>query len=159
MPTGIEIRDLRQLIIRPVTVSLDLGGDGVEELLLGTALQESSAGRSLDQNGGGPGLGVWQMEPGTHDDLWRNFLGGRPLLAQRVLTWTFIGLPKAIQMIGNLYYACAMARVQYYRSPRPIPSPGDLQGQAELYKVAYNTPLGAATIEQYKRNAQGAASV
>lgn len=159
MPTGVEIKDLRQLVIRPVTISLGLGGDGVEELLLGTAIQESGAGRSLDQNGGGPALGLWQMEPRTHDDIWTNFLGNRPELAQRVLTWTFTALPKSVQMIGNLYYACAMARVQYFRSPRPIPSPGDLRGQAEMYKAVYNTPLGAATVEQYMANVKGASSV
>lgn len=154
MSTGIDPQDLRQRVIRPVTLALGLGGDAVEELLLGTALQESGCGRRLSQVGG-PALGLWQMEPETHDDLWANFLISRSPLAQIVLTWTFTGLPKAIQMIGNLYYACAMARVQYFRSPKAIPAKGDLQAQAEFYKTCYNTPKGAATVEEYIANCKG----
>lgn len=150
----IEPLDLRKYVIRPVCTYLGMGGDGVEELLLGTAAQESRLGSSIDQNGGGPALGVWQMEPATHDDLWTNFLAHRVELANRVATFLFTALPKTVQLQGNMYYACAMARIQYYRSPRPIPSAGDLQGQAEMYKIVYNTAAGAATVEQYIANAK-----
>lgn len=159
MPTGIELRDLQTLIIRPVTISLGLGGANVEELLVLTAAQESGLGRSLDQNGGGPALGVWQMEPVTHDDIWGNFLAYRAELANKILTWTFSALPKPLQMIGNLYYACAMARVQYLRSPHAIPPVGDRQGQWQIYKIAYNTALGAATEAQFMENVKGVVSV
>lgn len=151
--TGISPDDLRLRVIRPVCIAIGLGGAGVEELLLGTASQESGCGSRIVQNGG-PALGVWQMEPATHDDLWTNFLGFRADLAEKVSAFLLPGLPKAVQLIGNLYYACAMARVQYFRSPRPIPSAGDLNGQADIYKLCYNSASGAATIEEYLANAK-----
>lgn len=149
----INPRELRERIIRPVCIALDMGGAGVEELLLGTAMQESNCGAHIVQVGG-PALGVWQMEPATHDDLWQNFLSFRKPLGEKVATFCFGGLPRAVQMIGNMYYACAMARIQYYRSPLSIPVPGDIAGQAALYKTVYNTPLGAATPEQYIASAR-----
>lgn len=154
---GISVTDLRLRVIRPVTIILGLGGDGVEELLLGTAMQESGAGAYLAQLGG-PALGIWQMEPATHDDIWARFLEYRAELANRISTLLFTGLPKQVQLVGNLYYACAMARMQYFRSPHPIPSPGDLEGQAYLYKLVYNSPSGAASMDEYIANARRAIS-
>src|SRR5258708_26545125 len=36
------------------------------------------------QLGGGPAVGLFQMEPTTHDDCWTNFLNFRPVLAGKV---------------------------------------------------------------------------
>jgi hypothetical protein len=44
-----------------------------EELLLGTALQESGLIYRRQLNNG-PALGLFQMEPATHDDIWADFL-------------------------------------------------------------------------------------
>ncbi len=151
--TGISPPDLRLHVIRPVCDLLGLGGPAVEELLLGTAAQESGCGAHLAQIGG-PALGVWQMEPATHDDIWRNFLSYRDDLAKKVEMLVVYGIERAPQLAGNLYYACAMARMQYLRSPMALPAAGDLEGQAACYKKVYNTPLGAATPEQYIANAR-----
>ena len=145
--------ELRALVIAPVCNYLGLGGVVVEELLLATAMQESQCGAHLRQVGG-PALGVWQMEPRTHDDIWENFLAFRVPLAAKISTFLFTGLPRVEQLVGNLYYSCAMARVQYYRSPRPLPPAGDLEAQAAYYKIIYNTALGAATTAQYLANAR-----
>lgn len=150
---AISPSDLRTHVIRPVCDFLGLGGPAVEELLLGTAAQESGCGAHLAQMGG-PALGIWQMEPATHDDLWSNFLTYRHPLSDKVGDLLVGALPKVAQLAGNLYYACAMARLQYLRSPMAIPAAGDLDGQAACYKQVYNTPLGAATVEQYIANAR-----
>ena len=151
--TGIDVADLRD-VIRTSCNMLGLGGEPVEELLLATAMQESGCGARLTQMGGGPALGVWQMEPATHDDIWKNFLAFRAPLHASVAQLILPGIGRTEQLKGNLYYACAMARVQYYRSPRPIPSLGDLEGYAELYKLVFNSNLGAATIEEFVGNAR-----
>ena len=65
---GIDSDDLRLRVIRPTLAALDLGGEEVEALLLGTAAQESGCGRKLAQEGG-PALGVWQIEPNTQAAL------------------------------------------------------------------------------------------
>ncbi len=158
MTSGISPQDLRQLVIRPTLIYLGLDGTAAEELMLGTAAQESRCGANLAQIGG-PALGVWQIEPATHDDIWANFLTFRPQLANKISTLLFTGLPKQVQLVGNLYYACSMARVQYFRSATPLPAAGDLEGQAAFYKLAYNTPAGARSVEQYMRNAQGVLNV
>lgn len=146
---------LRELI----RITLDflgpqLNGEAAVELLLGTAAQESGDGEFIFQVGGGPALGVWQMEPATHDDIWQNYLAYRKDLSARMERLVLDAFPKASQMSGNIFYACAMARVQYLRSPLPLPAAGDLKGQAELYKQVYNTPGGAATIDEYLKNAK-----
>lgn len=153
MTQGISPQDLRYQIIRPSLEAIGLGGDGAEELLLGTAAQESGCGARLLQVSG-PALGLWQMEPGTHADIWANFLVFRKELATRVSTLLVAGLSKQAQLVGNLYYSCAMARVQYLRSPHAVPAPGDLEAQAQLYKVCYNTPGGAASVDEYIANAR-----
>lgn len=145
--------DLRTYIIKPTLDKLEMGGEAAEELLLGTAAQESACGARLVQLGG-PALGLWQMEPQTHDDIWINYLRFRAPLAGAVGGFLFNALPHVSQLVGNLHYACAMARIKYARSSLPLPAAGDLAAQAAVYKQVYNTPAGKATMDEYMRNWQ-----
>ena len=141
-------------IIRPALVAIGHDGTDAEQLLLGTALQESGL-RNYRQEGGGPALGYFQMEPEDHNDIWANFLTGRKDLAARV--WLLLpsrAQPSADQLIPYPHYAAAMCRVHYLRVPEPIPT--DLAGQAAYYKAHYNTPAGAATTAEYLANWQAA---
>ncbi|MDA8232649.1 MAG: hypothetical protein M0006_15045 [Magnetospirillum sp.] len=156
---GIDIRQLRDLVVRPALEAIGLGGPAAEELMVGTILQESGGGHWLHQVGRGPAIGICQMEPATHDDLWRNFLRSRPDLAskvQRLMVEAQVGEIGASEMAGNLYYAVAMARLVYARAPEPLPPAGDLAAQAAYYKRHYNTADGAATVAQYMANWQRA---
>lgn len=153
--SGIAPADLRALVIRPALAALELGGDAAEELLLGTAAQESGCGRRLAQQGG-PALGVWQIEPATHDDLWNNFLRYRAALAAKLDGLRAAALPASAQLAGNLPYGCAIARLIYLRVPAALPAAGDLAGQAAFYKAHYNTGAGAATLAEYLDNARAA---
>ncbi len=156
---GIDIRQLRDLVVRPALDAIGLGGPAAEELMIGTILQESAGGHWLHQVGRGPAIGICQMEPATHDDLWRNFLRSRPDLAskvQRLMVEAQVGEIGASEMAGNLYYAVAMARLVYARAPEPLPPAGDLAAQAAYYKRHYNTADGAATVAQYMANWQRA---
>jgi hypothetical protein len=49
MSVGIDPLDLRKLVIAPALALIGLGGAAAEELMLGTALQESGCGRRLAQ--------------------------------------------------------------------------------------------------------------
>lgn len=153
---GIDPRQFRALIIRPACAALSLGGDAAEELLLGTAIQESGCGQFLHQEGGGPALGVFQMEPEDHDDIWRNYLPGRPALSAAVKAMLPPGADRLGQLVSNLVYAAAMARIHYARVPEMLPASGDLKGQAAYYKAHYNTAGGAATPAEYIANWQRA---
>ena len=64
------------LVIRPALEKLSLWSLSAEELVLGTAIVESGL-TYLKQHGDGPALGLWQVEPATHDELYTNFLNFR----------------------------------------------------------------------------------
>ncbi|MEO5364675.1 MAG: hypothetical protein H7838_13810 [Magnetococcus sp. DMHC-8] len=146
---GLDPQQLRDLVIRPTLQRLDLWSDAAEELVLGTAIQESGL-RYLQQLGGGPARGLWQMERPTHDDIWQNFLHGRTKLGLNILG-PYVK-PDHARLASDLAYACAMCRVHYLRCPDMLPSAGDIDGQAAYWKAWYNTPLGKGTVEQYIAN-------
>jgi len=132
-------------VIRPTLKSLDLWSIEAEQLVLGTACQESECGRWLKQLGGGPAVGIYQMEPATHDDIWKNFLEYKEVLVDKLAAFYFDG--NSNELVGNLYYATAMCRIHYLRVPEAIPV--GLRKQAEYWKRFYNTELGAGTIDEY----------
>jgi hypothetical protein len=143
----------RSNVVRPVLQRLALWSPVAENLLVGTALQESLL-TYTQQLGGGPALGYFQMEPATHDDCWKNFLKYRAVLASKVRTFLqnddSTSIPDAKIMIDNPYYAAAMCRVRYYRVPTALPSdPNDIMSLANYWKQWYNTPLGAGKPQEY----------
>lgn len=149
--SSLDVKQLGTLVVRPTLDYLGMGGPVAEALMLGTAAQESGF-RKLHQDWGGPALGLWQMEPETEDDIHGSFLRYRPELASKVASLTLPPRPGVDQLVGNLYYACAMARISYYRSPQALPSTVDLEALGKLYKLVYNTPGGAATVEEWVVN-------
>lgn len=144
-------QQLMEHIIRPALAALQLGGQGAEELVLGTACQESECGRYIVQIGGGPALGPFQMEPATHQDLHANFINHRPLLRIRLNSLSK-GIGDAQEMVWNWRYAAAMCRIHYYRKRDALPSAGNLSGQAHYWKQHYNTFLGKGTVQEYVDN-------
>lgn len=150
---SINAKQLRELVIRPTLKFIGHYSQAAEELLMGTAAVESNLGEYLHQIGGGPALGIFQMEPATHDDIWKHYLQYAASLSGAVTMLT----PKreAKQLIGNLYYAAAMARVHYLRDPHLLPPADDVEAQARYWKRVYNTRLGRGTeahyIEAYNR--------
>lgn len=143
-----DLEQLRELVIRPTLKHLGLWSLAAENLVLGTALVESKA-EYLHQVRG-PALGIFQMEPATHDDIWENFLKFRKDLALKV---TELTTPAAIthganEMVGNLYYATAMCRILYRRVREELPHEKDADGMARFYKRYYNTELGKSSVEK-----------
>jgi hypothetical protein len=139
---------LTKYVIRPVLKDLGLYSENAEKLVLGTACVESDCGRWLKQLGDGPALGIYQMEPATHDDIWENYLDGNRKLSSGAKFYIADYTPRlADEMISNLAYATAMCRVHYLRFADPIPD--NLPGQAAYWKRYYNTPLGKGTVEDY----------
>lgn len=148
----IDPRILTEDKIRPTLKKLGLLSRTAEQLLLGTACQESHCGTYRRQLGGGPALGIFQMEPATHDDIWKNFLAHRSGLARLVKSLTHSDKPSAEEMVENDKYAAAMCRVHYLRVPYALPAAGDIEAQAHYWKRWYNTPQGRGTVEEYLAN-------
>jgi len=147
----IEPSHLLKYVIRPVLKDLGLWSVPAEQLVLGTACQESECGRWLHQLGAGPALGIYQMEPATHNDIWDNFLEYKPDLVEKLKRFHInLAEDTECELMGNLYYATAMCRVNYLRMPGAIPD--YLGGQAQYWKTFWNTELGAGTIQEYIDN-------
>jgi hypothetical protein len=144
----IDLDQFRDYVIEPTLEDLGMLSTSAVELVLGTALQESHL-TYIKQLGEGPALGVCQMEPNTHDDIWENFLKYRNVLSDAVLD---IGGPNAPELIWNLKYSVAMCRVHYRRVRSPLPQAGDVAGQAQYWKTYYNTELGKGTTQEYIDN-------
>lgn len=150
---GMDARQVARYIIGPVHDRLHMGGMAAAQLSVGTGFVESRF-VYLDQieRGGdrrpGPAFGPWQMERATHDDCHKNYISRRPGLSDIVRQFAIGGAGTAEQMQGNLYYAAAMCRIEYYRKPFAMPDPGDYQAMARIWKKYYNTYLGAGKIEE-----------
>lgn len=146
----------REKTIRPTLEDVSaesgvpLAGTAAEELLLGTALHESGGLRYREQLRG-PALGLFQVEPFTHDDMWRYLDARKPALAKTIRTFFTPAGDKieAALLRADDGYAVIMARVKYLSVPAALPPAGDLAAQAAYWKKYYNTPLGKGTVEQY----------
>lgn len=143
-----NLEQLRELVIRPALKHIDLWSAAAENLVLGTALVESKA--EYIHQVRGPALGLWQMEPATHDDIWANYLRYQHELTDKLdeLTTPAAITHGAQELIGNLYYGAAMCRILYRRVREPLPSERDAEGMARYWKRFYNTELGAGTVEK-----------
>lgn len=64
-------------------------------------------------------------------------------------------LESKVNLIGNLYYQCAIARCKYLMSPEPLPAHDDVEGMAKYWKKWYNSEDGKGTaqgfIEKYNK--------
>jgi len=99
------------------------------------------------QVGSAVAKGIFQMENATHDDIWANYLRYHHDLALGICQLS--PTHHSDDLINNDPYAIAMARVQYLRCPEAIPAPTDIEGIWRLYKLRYNTPMGAATHDEF----------
>lgn len=143
---SIRADHMLRFVIEPTLKRIGLYSHESAMLLLGTAAHESHLGTYLRQHPHGPALGVYQMEPATHDDCWANYLFYRQHLVDRLWSARLPGREPSL-LITDLGYATAMARIQYLRDPKPVPS--TLKGQAETWKNHWNTAKGAGTVGQY----------
>jgi hypothetical protein len=155
---------LRDLVIRPCLKAIDQiipYSETAVELMMLTAAQESFLGRALKQYGG-PAMGLYQIEPNTHHDIWQNFLAYHKVDIETVSAkagWK-ITEPKDRWLFSNLDYATIVARIKYRMYKDPLPVIGDtttmtgpaITAIAQYWKKAWNTPLGKGTVEEACKN-------
>ena len=141
---------------RPATIE-EIG------LMIGTAFVESDNKYRFQKNDG-PARGIWQMEPGETgaQDIFTNYLSyqndKRRKKLYKKLTQIWLGLDAVpffvpskkelgIHLACNDWFACAMARLQYYRVPKPLPT--TVHGLAKYWKTWYNSIAGKGTEEKF----------
>ena len=118
---------LRSMVIRPALTKINLWSRSAEELVLGTAIVEGGL-TYLKQHGEGPALGLWQIEPAIHDDLYTNFLNYRPELGSMLMELRAPNLSMGGNLATNLMYGAAVCRLCYYSKSDALPAAGDIEG-------------------------------
>lgn len=147
-----DATQLRENIVRRGLQALQLHSEAAENLVMGTAAQESHL-QYIHQLGGGPALSLFQMEPATHDDIWEHYLRYQEDLAARLLdAIDASGPPNAGRLEWDLLYSAMMCRIHYRRVPAALPSANDVEGLAAYWKDYYNTHLGAGTTAEFVHN-------
>lgn len=151
--TGIDAQQFSELIIEPTLKHMDMWSEAANELMLGTAVQESVICKYLHQIGG-PALGVYQIEPSTHKDVWINYLNYRKPLTDKIVTlYPYMNdFMDDDLLVYDLRYATIIARLIYFRQSEALPNKGDLLGQASYWKKYYNTLEGKGTKSAYVAN-------
>jgi len=135
----LDIVDFRDYVVIPTLKEMDMYSAAAVNLLLGTAIQESRL-TYLKQKGGGTALGVYQMEPATHEDL-------LAYASRKEIDAPLNYMSEAL--VGDMFYATVMARIHYWRRPEPLPDKDDVEGLANYWKDHYNTRLGKGTVSQF----------
>lgn len=141
--------DIREYAVRPALQMLDLWSPVAEDLVMGTAAQESHF-NFLEQIRG-PAIGLFQMEPATFRHLWTNVIPRYPKINQALNAMT-VNHPAPTEMAWNLRFAAAMCRVHYYAKPEPLPATSDPRALGLYWKRHYNTFMGKGTVDQFVAN-------
>ena len=155
----LDIKQFRECIIKPVLSELQLYSKEAEELLVFTCAVESEGGTYIKQVKG-PAVGIYQCEPATHTDIWRNYIFNHShLLSILGMNFGVHNVPDSDKLISDMRYATAIARIHYLRVLQAIPSTGNIDSIYEYYKKFYNTVAGKSSkdksIAAYNRFIKG----
>ncbi len=114
---GICARELRHYVVCPALKHLGMWCPTAENLLLGTAARESGLGFHL-KLANHQALGIYQISPRMHRNIWDHFLASKPDLASKVRGLAsqreFLSHPHH-ELATNLVYATAIAWLVYHR--------------------------------------------
>jgi len=153
---AMKYSQVKECIVIPVLKQMSIPySEEAVELLLMTIAHESNGGEYIKQIEG-PAYSIYQIEPATYKDILENYLAYRADLEADLARWGACG--EAEEMIGNMNYATAMARIHYWRVSEALPVLDRSQVELEydfLVELAhyakdhYNTHLGKATPEKY----------
>jgi len=147
----IDIDHFRLHVVRATLTYLRMWSASAEELLLGTAVQESGL-RYLRQFDAGPARGVYQIEPATHDDIVGRYLKRKPRIRKRVHALAAAAPSLIDQLATNFAYTTAIARLRYWMDPEPLPEAEDIDGLAAYWKRIYNTEKGKGKASEFAAN-------
>ena len=143
--------DLRHWAIRDTLKYLNDYSPAAENLLLGTAAQESGLGFCMHE---GKRWGIYHLTATTHRAVWDKYLIQFPELASRIRgiagQRSFLKDPHG-ELITNLKYATAIAWMVYKRCGQPLPKADDVKGLAKYWHRHFH-PKPTGTEQQFIRN-------
>ena len=135
-------------IIKLALQHLDLDSEDARSLIYRTGKAESGY-ITLQQYGGGPALGFFQMEPSTCQDIWDNYVMYRPKYRDKLYSLGFDDGTLEFCLLSNIGLQAAFCRLHYRRVPTALPKSDNLEAQAKYWKKYYNTDLGKGTIKHF----------
>lgn len=114
---GICATELRHYVVRPTLKHMGMWSQPAENLLLGTAARESGLGFHLKM-ANTQALGIYQISPKMHRNIWDRFLAPKSDLSSLVRGLAsqreFLSHPHH-ELATNLAYATAIAWLVYWR--------------------------------------------
>lgn len=143
---------LRIEVIRPVLMGLNLYNPNAEELLMGTAAQESNLGTYIRQIEG-PAGGIFQCEQKTYDSLWNKYIGSSRAMQLKVLP--LIGVttkPPYNRIISDLNLATLICRLHYWDIKIILPSRDNVEEMGKYWDMYYNRNPEKGTVGEFIRN-------
>ena len=135
-------------IIKLSLQHMDLDSEDARQMLYATGKAESGY-KVLEQYGGGPALGFFQMEPNTALDIWNNYVMYRPQYRDKLYSLGFDETKIDFCLISNIAIQAALCRLHYRRVPSALPKASDLESQAKYWKKYYNTVKGKGTVKHF----------
>ena len=155
--------------IEYILIDMDMFSESAVDLLMLTCAQESHMGYYIEQIDG-PARGIFQMEPGTHNFLWKYIdRKGDHFKSMKIDPFSIApDFNGTRDQVLNIAYQIAMARINYWRYPDQIPAREKYDSKevyiwalAEYWKKHWNTEKGAGTVDQayvnYYRYVEGKA--
>jgi hypothetical protein len=143
---------LQAYIIEPTLRAIPYGyTEEADKAIQMIIAHESHCGRYIKQVGNGPALGQIQMEPATHDCVWKE---GDSIwvnaLAIGIITqeeFTAHNHPPAWRLVYDLQYNVFMARQRLFMKPEALPKTS--KELSSYLKKHWNTTKGKAGDSSY----------
>ncbi|WP_153767897.1 hypothetical protein [Endozoicomonas sp. OPT23] len=154
---GICAKELRHYVVRPTLKHLKMWSQPAENLLMGTAAVESAMGFHLKQDDH-QALGIFQISPRMHRNIWDRFLATQTDLSSLVRGLAsqreFLAHPH-LELATNLSYSAAIAWLVYYRTGKAIHKiePNDIKAFGKLWHNHFHRH-NPGTVESYVESYQ-----
>lgn len=144
----LDIKDVRQLLVRPVLKSCGLHSRAAENLMIGTGLVESQFKYLIQKKG--VALSFFQIEPKTFTWLIVKLSNDKNIMQKVLRLLGMATLPtNANQLINNLALSCIIARLKYWYNPAPLPDADNLEDLARYWAMHYNTLNKETDIKRF----------
>lgn len=138
--------ELRQ-IVSDCLLRIGKWSQAAENIVVGTAAHESG-GFKYRRQVGGPALGLFQIEPVTHDSIRNEWHKTHPEIIDLLDKYLIPGHDAVDQLVDNDHYAAGICRLKYAGVKDPLPDAYDIPGLAAYYVKFYNAG-GKATAQEF----------
>lgn len=142
------MHDSIEKIIKWTLKYLDMDSPEAREIIFRTGMAETGY-RAIEQYGGGPAVGFFQVEPATINDTIDNYVSYRPHIQTKLWGLGFEEKDSEIRVMGSIPLQVAFCRLKYRRDKHALPECGNIEAQAKYWKRVYNSIKGKGTVEHF----------